>query len=106
MSEETTGKPSVVEDKCGTPGSVYLENGTSWSDPASDRYHDLSWRLRHAHDTITQADAHSIASAMDAYSYLILHPAMTLQKVQKQVSMIRRAIKPNAKNESFERSKI
>jgi hypothetical protein len=74
-------------------GFLRLENGTRWPNPQSKEYHDLSWRLRHAPETISAVDAHNIASAMDAYSMLINHPAYTLKHVQKQVSMIRKAIK-------------
>jgi len=73
-------------------GFLRLEDGTRWPNPRSEEYHDLSWRLRHAPETITQVDAHNIASAMDAYSMIVTHPAYTLARVQKQVSMIRKAI--------------
>lgn len=70
-----------------------LEDGSLWPNPTSDKYRELSYRLRHNMEYMTQADCHTAAEIMDAYYAFILHPAMTLRELSRKVSMIRKAIK-------------
>lgn len=70
-----------------------LDDGTLWPNPKSKSYRDMAWRLRYSQDTLDKDDFYFLASVVDAYENLVLHPAFILKEVAKKISSLRRAIK-------------
>lgn len=79
-------KPKTIE-------RISIEDGSSWPNPAN--FGDLIWRAIHAYETLSKYDCKRLAGIAESYSMLIIHPAMTLKKTQKKISMIRKAKEDN-----------
>jgi hypothetical protein len=71
---------------------IKIENGGVWPDPTGEDFKALMWRLLHAPGSLDEADLYCAATVMDAYSTLILHPALNLRRVAKTISSIRKHI--------------
>jgi hypothetical protein len=71
---------------------VRLQNGSSWPNPSCEEFQDLSWSLRHG-TKLTYEESLFIASILDAYAGLILHPTLTLEIVRETIRDIRNVIK-------------
>jgi len=71
---------------------VKIKDGTTWPNPAGEKYSDLSWRLRYDQDGLTRTDFYNAAAVMNMYYDLVMNPAFTLKTVQKKISGIRKAI--------------
>jgi len=71
---------------------IKIENGGVWPDPTGEDFKNLMWRLLHASGSLEEADLYNAATVMDAYSALILHPALNLRQVAKIISSIRKHI--------------
>ena len=71
---------------------IKIENGGVWPDPTGEDFKNLMWRLWHTSGSLDEADLYSAATVMDAYSTLILHPALNLRRVVKTISSIRKHI--------------
>lgn len=69
-----------------------LENGTVWPNPASEDVNNITWKMIHSPDTVTKNEMMTAASIIEAYQYLIVS-GYTLARVQRIVSMIRKAIR-------------
>lgn len=69
-----------------------LENGTIWPNPASEDVSNIAWKMIHRPDTVTKNEMLTAASIIEAYQYLTVS-GYTLARVQRIVSMIRKAIR-------------
>ena len=78
---------------------IKIENGGVWPDPTGEEFKALMWRLLHASGSLDGADLHCAATVMDAYSTLILHPALNLRRVAKTISSIRKNIETERRNQ-------
>jgi hypothetical protein len=72
---------------------VRINDGSAWPDPTDEKYDNLVYRLCRTQSVFTLSEQQSIASVMEAYYALILHPAFTLKKVSAKISGIRKKIK-------------
>ena len=83
---------------------IKIENGGVWPNPSGEDFKNLMWRLLHASGSLDKTDLHCAATVMDAYSTLILHPALNLRRVAKIISSIRRHIETEMRqNEALNR---
>lgn len=71
-----------------TPGSLHLEDGTTWPCPEpADDDPGPEWRARYAPGTVTREDLLWLAEVSHAYRRLVHVPA-----AGKQLPMVRRAL--------------
>jgi hypothetical protein len=83
---------------------IKIEGGGVWPNPSGEDFKNLMWRLLHASGSLDEADLYCAATVMDAYSTLILHPALNLRQVAKMISSIRKHIETERrKNETNNR---
>jgi len=71
---------------------IKIENGGVWPNPSGEDFKALMWRLLHTPGSLDEDDLYCAATVMDAYSTLILHPALNLRRVAKTISSIRKHI--------------
>lgn len=83
-----TGREQGEAVEARTPGSLHLEDGTTWPCPEpADGDPGPEWRARYAPGSLTREDLLWLASVSHAYRYIVHEPS-----AGKRLPMVRRAL--------------
>ena len=66
---------------------IKINDGSVWPDPKCTEFESLAWRLRYAHDSLSQTDFYNAAEILGAYRQLTVISAMEV--AGKKISGIR-----------------